>query len=95
MLCGQHILLPIVLGRFEDPPIARRPNGQDRRDPPETSTRKSSAPQVSIRSQTGIVSEDNIVEHTSETAGAGNGEDDDDLIPPSVWGTTAGRGDDD
>jgi len=26
MLCGQHLLLPVVPGQFEDPPIAKRPN---------------------------------------------------------------------
>jgi len=27
MLCGQHLLLPVVPGQFEDPPIAKRPKG--------------------------------------------------------------------
>ena len=25
MLCGQHLLLPVVPGQFKDPPIAKRP----------------------------------------------------------------------
>jgi len=39
MRCGQHLLLPVVPGQFEDPPITKRPKGQDRRDPPETPTK--------------------------------------------------------
>jgi len=39
MLCGPHLLLPVVLRQFEDPPIAKGPKGRDRRDPPETPTR--------------------------------------------------------
>jgi len=70
MLCGQHLVLPIVAGQFEDPPIASRPKGQDKRDPPETPTRQRSAPEVTTGSQTGIVPEDDIVEHTSDTGNA-------------------------
>ena len=61
MLCGQHLLLPVVQGQFEDPPIAKQPKGQDRRDPPETPTKKRSGPEVSTGSQTGIMLEDDIV----------------------------------
>jgi len=68
MLCGQHLLLLVVLGQFEDPPIAKRPKGQDRRDPPETPTKQRSALEVSTGSQTGIVLEDDIVECTLDTS---------------------------
>jgi len=95
MLCGQHLLLPVVLGQFEDPPIAKWPKGQDRRDPPETLTKQRSAPEVSTGSQTGIVPEDDIVERTSDTGNPNNGEDDEDQTPPLGRGTTAGGGDDD
>jgi len=95
MLYGQHLLLPVVLEQFEDPPIAKRPKGQDRRDPPETPTKQRSAPEVSTGSQTGIVPEDNIVERTSETGNPNNGGDDDDLTPLLGRGTTASGGDDD
>jgi len=95
MLCGQHLLLPVVPEQFEDPPIAKRPKAQDRRDPPETPTKQCSAPEVSIGSQTGIVPEDDIVERTSDTGNANNGEDDEDQTPPLGQGTTAGGGDDD
>jgi len=95
MLCGQHLLLPVVPGQFEDPPIAKRPKGQDRRDPPETPTKQRSAPEVSTGSQTGIVPEDDIVERTSDTGNPNNGEDDKDQPPPLGRGTTAGGGDDD
>jgi len=81
MLCGQHLLLPVVPGQFEDPPIAKRPKGQDRRDLPETLTKQRSVPEVSKGSQTGIVTEDNIVERTSET-GNPNYEDDQHQAPP-------------
>jgi len=94
MLCGQHLLLPVVPGQFEDPPIAKRPKGQYRRDPPETPTKQRSAPEVSRGSQTGIVPEDDIVERTSETGNSNNGGDNDDQTPP-LGGTTAGGGDDD
>jgi len=40
MLCGQHLLLPVVPRQFEDPPIAKRPKEQDRRDPPEMPTKQ-------------------------------------------------------
>jgi len=95
MLCGQHLLLPDVPGQFEDPPIAKRPKGQDRRDPPETPTKQRSAPEVSTGSQTGIVPEDDIVERTTDTGDPNNGGDVDDLTPPLGRGTTAGGGDDD
>jgi len=39
MLCAQYVLLPVVPRHFEDPPIAKRPKGQDRRDPPKTPTK--------------------------------------------------------
>jgi len=67
MLCGQHLLLSVVLGQFEYPPIAKGPKGQDRRNLAETPTRQRSAPEVSTGSQTGIVPEDDVVEHTSDT----------------------------
>jgi len=92
MLCGQHLLLPVIPGQFEDPPIDKRPKGQHRRNPPETPTKQRSAPEVSTGSQTGIVPEDDIVERTSDT---GNGGNDDDQTPPLGRGTTAGGGDDD
>jgi len=95
MLCGQHLLLPVVPGQFEDPPIAKRQKGQDRRDPPETPPKQRSAPEVSTGSQTGIVPDDDIVEHTSDTGNPNNGEDDKDQPPPLGRGTTAGGGDDD
>jgi len=82
MLCGQHLLLPVVPGQFEDPPIAKRPKGQDRRDPPETPTKQRSAPEVSTGSQTGIVPDDDIVERTSDTGNPNNGEDDEDQTSP-------------
>jgi len=95
MLYGQHLLLPVVPGQFEDPPIGKGPKGQGRRDPSETPTKQRSAPEVSTGSQTGIVPEDDIVERTSETGNPNNGGDDDDQTPPLGWGTTAGGGDDD
>jgi len=95
MLCGQHLLLPVVPGQFEDPPIDKRPKGQDRRNPPETPTKQRSAPEVSTGSQTGIVPEDDIVERTSDTGNPNSGGDDDDQTPPLGRGTTAGRGYDD
>jgi len=95
MLCTHHLLLPVIPGQFEDPPIAKRPKGQDRRDPPETPTKQRSAPEVSTESQAGIVAEDDIVERTLDTGNPNNGEDDEDLTPPLGWYTTAGEGDDD
>jgi len=95
MLCGQHLLLPVVPGQFEDPPIAKRPKGQDRRDPVERPTKQLSATEVKPGSQTGIVAEDVIVERTSDTGNPNNGEDDEDQPPPLGRGTTAGGGDDD
>jgi len=95
MLCGQHLLLPVVPGQFEDPPIAKRPKGQDRRDLPETPTKQRSAPEVSTGSQTGIVPEDDIVERTSETGNPNSGGDDDNQTPPLGRGTTAGGAGDD
>jgi len=82
MLCGQHLLLPVVPGQFEDPPIPKRPKGQDRRDPPEMPTKQRSPPEVSTGSQTGIVPEDDIVERTSDTGNPNNGEDDQDQTSP-------------
>jgi len=95
ILCGQHLLFPVVPGQFEDPPIAKRLKGQDRRDPPETPTKQRSAPEVSTGSQTDIVPEKDIVERTSDTANPNKGEDDEDQPPPLKRGTTAGGGDDD
>jgi len=95
ILCGQNLLLPFVPGQFKDPPIAKRPKGQDRRDPPETPTKQRSTPEVSTGSQTGIVPEDDIVERTSDTGNPNNGEDDEDQRPPLGLGTTTGGGDDD
>jgi len=59
MLCCQHLFLPLVPGRFEDPPIAKWPKGQDRRNPPEILTIQRCTLEVSIGSQTGIVPEGN------------------------------------
>jgi len=95
MLCGHHLLLPVIPGQFEDPLIAKRPKGQDRRDPPETPTKQRSVPEVSTVSQTGIVAEDDIVERTSDTGNSNNGEDDEDLSSPLGRGTTARGGDND
>jgi len=95
MLCGQHLLLPVVPGQFEDPPIGKRPKGQVRRDPPETPTKQRSAPEVSTGSQTGVVAEDDIVGCTSDTGNPNNGEDDEDQYPTLGQGTTASGGDDD
>jgi len=95
MLCGQHLLLPVVLGQFEDPPIAKRPKGQERRDVPKTPTKQRSAPEVCTGSQTGIVPEDNFVERTSDTGNLNNREDDEDPTPPLGRGTTASGGDND
>jgi len=95
MLYGQHLLLPVVPWQFEDPPIAKRPKGQDRRDPPETPTKQRSALEVSTGSQTGIVPEDYIVERTSDTGNPNDGEDDEDQTSPLPRVTIAGRGDDD
>jgi len=95
MLCGQHLLLPVIPGQFEHPPIAKRPKGQERSDPPETPTKQRSAPEVSTGSQTGIVQEDDIVERSSVTGSPNNGEDDEVQTSPLGRGTTAGGGDDD
>jgi len=95
MLYGQHLLLPVVPEQFEDPPIAKRPKGQDRRDSPKTPTKQRSAPEVSTGSQTGIMPEDDIVEHTSDTGNPNNGVDDEDQTVVSRRGATAGGGDDD
>jgi len=94
MLCGQHLLLPVVPGQFEDPPIAKRPKGKDRRDPPETPTKQHFAPQVSTGSQTAIMPKVDIVERTSNTGNPNNGQDNEDQPPPLGRGTTAGGGDD-
>jgi len=90
MLWGQHLLLLVVLGWFEDPPIAKRPKGQDRRDPPETPTTQYSTPEVGTGSHTSIVPEDDIVEFNSDPGLARNGEGDDDLTPSLECDTTAG-----
>jgi len=94
MLWGQHLLLPVVPRQFEDPPIAKRPKGQDRRDPPETPTKQRSAAEISTESQTGIMPEDDIMERTLDTGNPNNGEDDEDQTPPLGRGTRAGGGDD-
>jgi len=75
MLCGQHLILSITARQFEDPPIARRPKEQDRRDSPEMPTRQHSASEVSTECQTGIVLGDDIVECTSDPGNTNNGED--------------------
>jgi len=95
MVYGLYLLLPITPVQFEDRPIAKRPKGQDRSNLPQTPTRQRSAPDVSTGSQTGIVPENDILEHTSNTVNSNNGEDDEDLTPPLGQGSTAGRGDDD
>jgi len=95
MVCGQHLLLSVVQRQFEDPPIAKRPKEQDRRDPPERPAKERSLPEVSTESHTGIVPEDDSVECTSDAANPNCGEDDEDLTPPLRRGTTAGGGDDD
>jgi len=95
MLCGQHLLLPVVLGQFEDPPIAKRPKGHDGRDPRETPIKQRPTLEVNTGCQSGIVPEDDIVERTSDTGNPNIGEDDKDLTPPLGRGSTAGRGDDD
>jgi len=61
ILCGQHLLLPVVPGQFENPPIAKRYKEQDRRDPPEMPTKQRSAPEVSTGSQSGNVPEDDVM----------------------------------
>jgi len=81
MLCGQHLLLPFVPGQFTDPPMAKHPKGQDRKDPSETPTKQRSVPEVSTGSQTGIVPEDDIVERTSDTRNP-NTENDQDQPSP-------------
>jgi len=82
ILCGQQLLLPVVPGQFEDPPIAKGPKEQDRRDPPRTPTKQRSAAEVSTGSQTGIMPEDDIVERTSDTSNPNNGEDNNDQTSP-------------
>jgi len=95
MLCSQHLLLPVIPGQFEDPPIDKQPKGQGRRDPPEMPTKQRSAPLVSTGSQTGILPEEDIVECTPDTGIPNNGANDDDQTPPLGRGTTAGGGDND
>jgi len=90
MLYGQHLLLSGIPGQFEDPPRAKRPKGQDRRDPAKMPTRQSSIPEVSTGCQTGIVPENNIVECTSNTGNPNNGEDEEDVTPSLGRGTNAG-----
>ena len=80
---------------YQDPAIAKRPKRQDRRDPLETPTKQRSAQEVSTGSQTGVMPEDEVVEHTSQTGNANNGGNDDDQTPPLGLGTTARGGDDD
>jgi len=95
MLCGQHLVLPIIAGQFEDPPSASRPKGQERRNPPERQTRQRTAADVSTGSLTGNLPEDDIVEHSSDSGNANNGEHDDELSPPLGRGTIAGGGEGD
>jgi len=95
MLCSKYLCLPVVLGQFEDPPIAKRPKGQDRRDPPETPSKQLFTPEVSTGSQTGLLPEDDVVEHTSGTSNPNNAEDDDNHTSPLGRGTTAAGGDED
>lgn len=89
MLYGQHLLLLIVAGQFEDPTIANRPKEQDRRNLTETPPKQHSAPDVSTGFQTGIVLEDDIMEYITETGCVGNGYDNDDATPHSGLETTA------
>jgi len=93
MLCGQYLLLPVKLGQFEDPAIAKGPKGQDRRNPPKTPTKQHSAPDVSTGSQTGIVPEDDFIEYTSDTGNPNNREDDEDITPTLGRCTTESGGD--
>jgi len=58
-------------------------------------TRQCSAPEVSTASHTGIIPEDDILEHTSDTGNVNNGEDNEALNTPLDWGTTEGGGDND
>jgi len=95
MLCSQHLVLPIVVGQFEDPPIVNQPKGQDRKNPPKMPTREHSVIGVSTGSQTGIVLEDVIVEHTLEAGDKNNGKDYDNTIPPLGLVITAGGGNND
>ena len=83
-----------MAGQFDNPPIVSRPKGQDRMDSPEMPTRQRSTQEISTGSQTGIVPEDYIMEHTSDPVNANNEEEDDNLTPPLGLGTTAGGGDD-
>ena len=94
MLCGQHLVLPIIIVQLEDLPIASQRKDQNRWDPPEMPTRRRSMPEVSTRSHPGIVPENVIVEHTSYPSNANNGEDDNHLTPPLWEGAIAGGGDD-
>jgi len=95
ILCGQQLLFPVVPGQCKDPPISKRPKGQDRRDPPETLTKQRSVPEFSTGYQTGIVPEDDIVECSSDSGNSNNEDDDEGLTPPLGRRTTAGGGYDD
>jgi len=95
MLSGQYLLLPIIPGQFENPPIARRPKGQEKRNPLGMPTKQRSTPEVNTGSQTGIVPEENIIECTSDVGNTNNGEGNDDQAPPLGRGTTVAGGDDD
>jgi len=64
-------------------------------DPPETTTRQYSTPELITGSHTGIVLEDDIMEHISYTGNANNREDDNDLTTPLGWDAIVSRGDDD
>jgi len=95
MLYGQHLVLPIVARQFEDPPIIRRLRGQDRKDSSKMPTRKRSSPEASTGSQTSIILEDDIVEHSSNPGNSNKGEHDNDLTHTLGWGIMVGGGEDD
>jgi len=58
-------------------------------------TKQRSTPEVSTGSQTGILTEDDIAERTSDNGKPNNVGDEYDQTPPLGRGTIAGRGDDD
>ena len=85
--------LPNTFGQFEDSPVSSRPLGQRGRNPLETSTKQQSAQEVSTKTQTEIVPEDDNLEHTSETGNNGDGEDNDFTSSWQPGATTGGGGD--
>ena len=95
MPCGQHLLLPVVPGQFEDPP---KPNDQKNKTEATLLRRqRNHAPHQKSAQDLKLEScqEMTIVEHTSDTGNPNNGEDDEDQTAPLGRGTTAGGGDDD